>query len=415
MQKNRERAILHCDMNNFYASVECVLNPELKDKCLAVGGSVEERNGIILAKNYKAKAYGVETGEPIWQAEQKCKDLVVVRPQYNEYLKYSELARKIYGRYTDQIEPYGMDECWLDITGSWGMGTPYEIAEEIKETVKTELGLTISIGVSFNKVFAKLGSDLKKPDAITVLKREDFEEKIWHLKASELIGVGRKTERKLANVGIKTIKELADAEPSYLKFALGINGLRLKAFANGDDTSVVQRTDYVSPMKSIGHGTTTIEDLENVFEVWCIILHLTQDIGTKLRLHKKRASGIAITVKDNQLKSKEWQSQLKMPTQSSIEIAQELFNLFKKRYEWDNFIRSITVRVIGLIEDTIPLQADLFYDIKKQVKRESLDATIEKIRDKHGKQIIKNAVLFQNIKVSQNNNTGVIMPTGMIM
>ena len=167
-----QRVILHCDMNNFYASVECMLNPELKKKPVAVCGSVEERHGIVLAKNYAAKAFGVSTGEAIWQAKQKCQDLVIVEPHYEQYMKFSQLARGIYGRYTDQIEPYGMDECWLDVTGSGCMGTGFEIADEIRRTVKFELGLTISAGVSFNKIFAKLGSDMKKPDAITCIEAD---------------------------------------------------------------------------------------------------------------------------------------------------------------------------------------------------------------------------------------------------
>ena len=204
-----DRIILHCDMNNFYASVECMLRPELRDKPVAVCGSVEERHGIVLAKNYKAKAYGVKTAEAIWQAKQKCPNLVIVEPHYEQYLRFSKLAREIYSRYTDRIEPYGMDECWLDITGCTRGRSGFEIADEIRRTVKFELGLTISVGVSFNKIFAKLGSDLKKPDAITVIERASFREIVWPLDTSEMLGVGRATTRKLLYYGIHTIGELA--------------------------------------------------------------------------------------------------------------------------------------------------------------------------------------------------------------
>ena len=198
------RSILHCDMNNFYASVECMLDPALKKYPIAVCGSVEERHGIVLAKNYKAKAFDVKTGDAVWQAKQKCKDLVVVPPHYEEYIKYSKLARSVYERYTDQVEPYGMDECWLDISGTESLfGSPEKVANEIRETMKFELGLTISVGVSFNKIFAKLGSDMKKPDAVTVIPKDTFREKIWGLPAADLLGVGRATQRVLDSYCIR--------------------------------------------------------------------------------------------------------------------------------------------------------------------------------------------------------------------
>ena len=283
-----ERVILHCDMNNFYASVECMLNPSLREKPVAVCGSVEERHGIVLAKNYAAKAYGVSTGEAIWQAKQKCRDLVIVEPHYEQYMKFSKLAREIYNRYTDMVEPYGMDECWLDVTGSRYLGSGFEIADEIRKTVKFELGLTISAGVSFNKIFAKLGSDMKKPDAVTCIDRDTFREKIWGLPASDLLGVGRATDKVLSSYGIRTIGQLAAAPDALMQGWLGKNGMAVKRFANGEDCSPVMRSDYVSPVKSIGHGITTMQDLENSAEVWCVMLELVQEIGTKLRKHQKK-------------------------------------------------------------------------------------------------------------------------------
>ena len=284
------RSILHCDMNNFYASVECMLDPSLKNYPVAVCGSVEERHGIVLAKNYKAKAYDIKTGEAVWQAKQKCKDLIVVPPHYEEYIKYSKLARSIYSRYTDQVEPYGMDECWLDISGTENIfGSPEYVANEIKETIKFELGLTISVGVSFNKVFAKLGSDMKKPDAITVITADDFKNQIWHLPASDMLGVGRATQKILDSYCINTIGELANTSPSFLKARLGKNGISLWQFANGNDCSRVMNKDFVSPIKSVGHGITTIQDLEKPEQVWPVFLELTQDIGHKLKVHQKCA------------------------------------------------------------------------------------------------------------------------------
>ncbi len=411
----KERVILHCDMNNFYASVECMLNPALREKAVVVGGSVEQRHGIVLAKNYKAKSFGIQTGEAIWQAKQKCKDIVVVPPNYDQYLRFSKLAREIYSRYTDLVEPYGMDECWLDVTGSTGIfGTGEEIAEEIRQTIKFELGLTISIGVSYNKIFAKLGSDMKKPDAITVLKKETFKSQIFNLKANELLGVGRATYQKLEKYGIHTIGELANTPDDLLKNWFGINGIRIKQFANGLDTSRVMANDFVSPIKSIGHGITTIQDLENSAEVWCVMLMLVQDIGTKLRKHNKKASGIAISIRNNQLATKEWQTKLSMPTQSSTHLAKTAFELFDQNYNWQYDIRSLTVRAINLVEEDVPIQVDLFTDTKTLEKREKLDLCIETIRFRFGKDAIKNGVLCQKLKLPQNMDTGVIMPTGMV-
>ncbi len=401
-------------MNNFYATVECMLDPSLKGKCIAVGGSVEQRNGIILAKNYEAKAYGVKTGEALWQARQKCPNLIVVPPNYDQYLKFSKLARSIYERYTDQVEPYGMDECFLDVTGSRAFGTGYEIAEEIRKAIKFELGLTVSCGVSYNKIFAKLGSELKKPDAVSVIEKTTFRETIWHLPASELLGVGGATNKKLRKYRIETIGDIAMADESLLKSKFGVHGLKIKQYANGLDNSVVHVADFISPVKSIGHGTTTIQDLENSAEVWCVMLQLVQDIGTKLRKHKKRACGISITIRNTELNIKEWQCKLDRPTQSPTDLAKKAFELFHKSYRWQLPIRSVTVRAISLVEESVPLQTDFFADINTIEKRECLDLAVESIRSRFGKNSITNAILCKNIKVSKNMDTGVIMPTGMI-
>lgn len=398
-------------MNNFYASVECMLNPDLRDKAVVVGGSVEQRHGVVLAKNYKAKAFGIKTGEAIWQAKQKYKDIEVVPPNYEQYLKFSNLAREIYLRYTDLVEPYGMDECFLDVTGSAIFGTGEEIAEKIRQTIKFELGLTVSIGVSYNKIFAKLGSDMKKPDAITIIKKETFKEQIWGLPANELLGVGRATNKKLEKYGVRTIGELAETQDDLLKQWLGINGIKLKQFANGLDTSLVMANDFVSPIKSIGHGITTVQDLESSSEVWCVILSLVQDIGTKLRRHNKKAGGVAIGVRNNRLITKEWQCKLSMPTKSSTHLAKIAFELFDKNYNWQYNIRSLTVRAINLVEENAPVQVDLFTDTKLLEKREKLDIAIETIRYRFGKDAIKNGVLCQDIKLPRVMNTGV---TGMM-
>lgn len=407
------RSILHCDMNNFYASVECMLDPTLKKYPVAVCGSVEERHGIVLAKNYAAKAFDVKTGDAVWQAKQKCKNLVVVPPHYEEYIKYSKLAREVYSRYTDMVEPYGMDECWLDISGTYGLlGSPERVANEIKETIKFELGLTISVGVSFNKIFAKLGSDMKKPDAITVIPEDSFRDKIWGLPAADLLGVGRATQRVLDNYGIKTIGELANTDPKLLKYRLGKNGVALWQYANGNDCSAVKNTEFVSPIKSVGHGITTVEDLENDEQVWPVFLELTQDIGHKLRVHKKSADGVTIHIRDNTLYTRQWQTALDMPTQSPMLIAKAAFALFEKRYDWRNPIRSVTIQAINLVPQDTPRQIDLFMDIEKIERAEKLDRCIEEIRRRYGKNSIRNGILLQNLRMPPEK-AEITMPTGM--
>ena len=292
-----ERAILHSDLNCFYASVEMMLDPSLRGKAVAVCGSTEDRHGIVLAKSEKAKKAGIKTGMVNWEARQLCKDLIVVPPQYDQYLKYSKLTQAIYQRYTDLIEPFGMDECWLDVTGSRMVcGDAMSIAENIRRSVREELGLTVSIGVSYNKIFAKLGSDMKKPDAITEIRRDTYMEKVWPLHCSEMIYCGRATTAKLAKFGIHTIGDVAQTDPNFLKQLLGVNGVALWRYANGTDSSRVMHRDFVSPVKSVGHGITCVSDLENEEEVWKVILALCQDVGHRLRLHELSARGVQIAV-----------------------------------------------------------------------------------------------------------------------
>ena len=412
-----ERTILHCDMNNFYASVECMLNPSLRGHPVAVGGDVENRHGIILAKNYEAKKFGIQTGEALWQAKQKCPKLIIVPPHYEEYLKYSRLAHSIYADYTDLIEPYGMDEVWMDVTGSTkAFGSGEVIANTLRERIKYELGLTISVGVSFCKVFAKLGSDMKKPDAVTVIPKDNFRDIIWDLPASDMLGVGRSTEKFLSSYGIHTIGQLANAYPDLMQRKLGKNGMVLLAFANGEDRSKVAPQDYEPPMKSIGHGITTMQDLENNAEVWNIMLALTQDIGHKLRVYNKNAAGVAIYIRyieDKQIAGKQWQCQLPVRTHSAAIIAKEAYRIFERSYGWEYPIRSVTVRAINLCSQDLPEQLQFFSDAATVERKEKLETAIEDIRRRFGKYSIQPACLCQNIKMPTDREVELRMPTGM--
>lgn len=408
------RSILHCDMNNFYASVECMLDPSLKEFPIAVCGSQEERHGIVLAKNYKAKAFNVQTGDVIWEAKKKCPTLVVVPPHYEEYIKYSKLAREIYSRYTDQVEPYGMDECWLDISGTEQIfGTAEEVANEIRETIKFELGLTISVGVSYNKIFAKLGSDMKKPDAVTIIGSESFKDIVWPLPAEDLLGIGRATKRKLNDYGIRTIGDLANFNVDILQSRLGKNGITLWKFANGNDTSPVTKIGYSEPVKSVGHGITTVADLECDNHVWLVMLELAQDIGHRLKKYRLCAEGVAIHIRDNELSTSQWQIPVDLPTQSPMVIARTAYNLFKKRYRWLKPIRSVTIQAINLVSQDAPRQISIFMDAEQQDKMERLEQCVEKIRERFGKDIIRNGVLFQDLKMAPEKAV-ITMPTGMV-
>lgn len=405
-----ERAILHSDLNSYYASVEMMLDPTLKGKAIAVCGSTENRHGIVLAKSELAKKAGVKTGMVNWEARQRCKDLIMVAPHYDQYLKYSKLTRAIYNRYTDQVEPFGMDECWLDITHSGTYGSPMEIAEKIRTSVREELGLTVSIGVSYNKIFAKLGSDMKKPDAITEITPETYREKVWPLHCSEMIYCGPATTKKLAVYGIHTIGDVAQTDPMFLQRLLGINGLALWRYANGTDQSRVMHKDFVSPIKSVGHGITCNADLENADEIFCVMLELSQDVGHRLRVHELSARGVQIWIRGNDLYGSQFQCKLPVKTQLPSEIAAAGFNLFQERYKWDTKVRAVCIRAIDLVPKADPDQLTLFDNAEHRAKMERAQDAIESIRARFGKRAITYATLLGNLKMPDDGRDTVKMP-----
>ena len=406
-----DRTILHSDLNCFYASVEMMLDPSLRGKAVAVCGSTEDRHGIVLAKSEKAKKAGVKTGMVNWEARQLCKDLVVVPPQYDQYLKYSKLTQAIYQRYTDLIEPFGMDECWLDVTGSTGVfGDGMTIAEKIRQSVKEELGLTVSIGVSYNKIFAKLGSDMKKPDAITEIRRDTYQDMVWPLAADEMIYCGRATKAKLANYGIRTIGQVAQTDPAFLKRLLGVNGVALWRYANGTDQSRVMHRDFVSPVKSVGHGITCVSDLENEEEVWKVILALSQDVGHRLRVHELSARGVQVSVRGNDLLGSQFQCKLPFKTQLPSEIGAAANRLFQERYRWGSKVRAVTVRAIDLVPQNDPDQLSIFVDTERLSRRERLEDAVEELRARFGKHAITYGILMGDLKMPDDGRHSVKMP-----
>lgn len=406
-----KRCILHSDANCFYASVEMLLNPELRGKAVAVCGSTEERHGIVLAKSELAKRAGVKTGQANWEAQQTCPGLIVVPPHYDQYCKFSRLLRNIYLRYTDLVEPYGMDECWLDVTGSERInGSGEQIAEEIRKTVKEELGITVSIGVSFNKIFAKLGSDMKKPDAITVLDEENWRDRIWPLPVSELLYVGHSTTKKLMDRCVYTIGDLAKTDPSLLQCWFGKNGLGLWVFANGEDTSRVKPDGYEAPIKSVGHGITCSCDLHKNEEVWKVMLELSQDIGHKLREYHLCAKGVKLYVRENELGGMGHQMQLAYPSQSPMELAQAGRMLFEQWYHWNRPVRAVCVTAINLVPEDRPVQLDLFGDETARIKRQKLETCVDEIRSRFGKRSIYAASLMGDLHMPGDGRHEVTMP-----
>ena len=406
-----DRIILHSDLNCFYASVEIMLNPALRGKPVAVCGNTQDRHGIVLAKSQQAKLAGVKTAMTNWQAKRLCPELIFIEPHFEQYAKYSRLAKDIYMRYTDLVEPFGMDECWLDVTGSTRLfGSGEKIANEIRESMKKELGLSVSVGVSFNKIFAKLGSDLKKPDAVTSITRQNFKDKVWPLPAGELLFVGRSAVKKLDFYGVHTIGQLAQTDPEILKSWFGVTGAQMFSYANGTDSSPVTKSDFESEIKSIGHGVTCTKDLTNESEVWHVILELAQDIGHRLRSHRLAACGVQISIKKSDLSSRQHQCTLNIPTQSPMTIAKTARELFDKNYDSDFKIRAVSVRAINLLTESENFQLDLFTDYDKVQKQARLDTAVEEIRRRFGKKAVRNASLMGEINIPHKRNDEILLP-----
>lgn len=379
-----ERVILHCDLNNFYASAECISHDEWKNVPLAVCGNPEMRHGVVLAKNEIAKKLGVRTGDVIWQAKQKAPGLVTVPPHFDLYMAYSKQMFALYNDYTDMVEPFGADECWLDVTGSqklFGDGTA--IADSIRARVKKESGLTCSVGVSFNKVFAKLGSDLKKPDATTVIDRNNFKRLIWGLKADEMLMVGRRIYERLLKLNISTIGDLARADGNMLKSNFGINGLKMKAYANGEDSEPVREAVKHRDVKSIGHGMTAVRDIETEDDARDLIYYLCEKVAARMRRSGFRGSMISVGMRDSKLFSIVRQRHLPMPTYSSTEIAECALALFLDNWNGDP-MRTITVGVSKLEKSNEPHQLSFLDDNVRNDKLEKLDEALDKINVKYG-------------------------------
>lgn len=398
-----DRVILHIDMNNFYASVECLYDPQFWDVPMAVGGDKKNRHGVILAKNNLAKKMGVQTGEPLWQAKQKCPDLVFAKPHFDRYEQFSKKAKEIYSQYTDQVESFGLDECWLDVTGSTRLfGSGMEIANEIRERIKEELHLTVSIGVSFNKIFAKLGSDFKKPDAVTEFSKENFKNFVWNLPASDLLYVGKSTGNILRKYGINTIGDIANTDEKFLKKLLGKAGTTLWIYANGLDESPVTKIGEEQEIKSIGNSITAKKDLKSDEDVKIILYLLSEKVAERLRDHEFSAMGLGITLRRTDLHSYSHQCVLDFPISDSDSVFKHAFRLYKNSHD-GRPLRSISIKTFSLVR-TDETQVSLFSEEKVSQKRVKLESTIDDLRKRFGENTLQRGILYKDKDLSNMDN-----------
>ena len=410
-----ERIILHSDCNSFYASVECLHHPEIREKPVAVGGDIEQRHGIILAKNQLAKQFHVSTGEAIWQAKQKCPELIVLPPNFPLYLRFSRLARDIYLDYSNRVEPFGLDEAWLDSTSSENQQDKGErTAQEIRKRIREEWGSTVSIGVSYNKIFAKLGSDYQKPDAVTLITKENYRQIAWPLPVSDLLYVGPATKRKLNGFGVHTIGELAQTPVEILRSKFGKIGDVLWCFSNGLDSSPVADFQNQPVVKSIGNSTTAPRDLERDEDVKMILYVLADSVARRLREQGLKGRTIHISVRDNSLFSFTRQKSLLSYTNLTGEIAGEALSLFREHYRWKRPVRSVGISVSDLAADTIYSQTSLFCDEVKREKVERLDKALDRLKARFGTFAVQPAVLLKDRKLSgfDPKNDHIIHPVG---
>lgn len=398
----KDRVILHSDCNGFYASVECLHNPHLRNKPVAVSGDADSRHGIILAKNEIAKKYDIKTGEAIWQAKQKCPELVTVKPHFELYKRFSKMARRIYSDYTDRIEPFGLDESWLDLTNSIN-NNGYETACEISRRIKEELGITVSIGVSFNKIFAKFGSDYKKPDAVTCITRDNFKDIVWNAPAQDLLYVGRATRKKLNNIGIYTIGDIANTPLEILRKLLGKWGDLIYGFANGYDSSPVAHMNDNSEVKSIGNSTTTPRDMKTLEDVKIVMYVLCDSVCRRMRQQGFLAKTVGISVRDNELNTFTRQQTLSDYTNLTKEITNNAISLFKRSYKMQRPLRSIGVSVTDFVHDDIPHQISILNNEERLIQNEELDRTVDRLKLRFGNYIVRPAVLLSDNGLSAFN------------
>ena len=394
-----DRVILHCDMNSFYASIELLDHPEYRNVPMAVSGDPASRHGIILAKNEPAKKYGIRTAETVWQAKRKCPNLVLLPPHREKYRDYHQRINAIFLDYTELVEPFSIDESWLDVTGSRKLfGSGKEIADTIRRRVRDELGLTLSAGVSFNKIFAKMGSEYRKPDATTVISRENYQAVLWPLPVRDFFFVGRATASRLSGIGIETIGDLAEAEESVLIRLLGKQGSKLRQAARGEDETPVRRYDEKRQAKSVGNGVTFPRDLTEEDDILAAITSLSDTVSARLRKAGLRAGGVKVDIKDPSLVTISRQMKLDDPTDRAADIIRAAMDLIRGTVAPGSPIRLLTVTAIHLEEKNAPRQLNLFGALSSrapetagasgQAEDRTMEYTMDEIRRKFGRDAI---------------------------
>lgn len=392
-----DRTILHCDCNSYFASVECIGRPELKKVPMAVCGDPESRHGIILAKNELAKRYGIKTAETIWQAKKKCPNLTLVVPHHHLYEEYSKLINHIYEQYTDLVEPFSIDESWLDVTGTLHkFGSGPEIADELRRRIREEIGITISVGVSYNKIFAKLGSDYKKPDATTVITRENYQSILWPLPVTDMLFVGNASAERLANAGIDTIGAIARAGREQMKSLLGRGGETIWDYAMGLDASAVKSRYDAEPPKSVGNSITFPHDLQGRQEICAGLLALSDKVGSRLRKHGLYCTTVQIQIKDPYLRTISRQQKLTAPTNVTKVIYDAAVAIAEKSWTMSAPVRLLSVTGTNLT-DRCAEQMTLIDDTTDdKLKSAKLDSTMDSIRSRYGKDAILYGRLMKN-------------------
>ena len=400
MQK-RERIILHSDLNNFFASVEIALNPALKGKPLIVCGDPKERHGVVLAKNEEAKKLGIKTAETVYSALKKCPDLQMVSSHFHEYKKYSLLVKEIYARYTDCIEECSIDECALDMTESTFLfGSGYEIAERIRKEVKEELGLTVSIGVSFNKIFAKLASELKKPDAVTEITRENYKTRVWGLPVGELLFVGKSTQETLRKIGVRTIGDLANADETLVSKVLGKRGRQLRVYARGEDDEPVKACKEKEDLKSVGNSTTLPKDIWDREEIKRWFYALAESVTARLRAADVgRANTVHIVVRDTQMKDVTCQTKIS-PTAHCGDIAKAAYALYCQHFPLGMRVRMLGITVSGFDYHIEQIRLDDVLDGQDYEREERMESAVEKIRKKYGYATLQRGLVMEDEKLN---------------
>ena len=388
MKTENDRIILHCDCNCFFASVEMTFDPSLKDVPMAVGGDESKRHGIILAKNEIAKKYGVKTAETLWQARKKCPDLRIVPPRHGVYSEFSKRVNEIYYRYTDTVEPFGIDESWLDMTHSAHLGGGGEtVADEIRRVVREEIGITVSVGVSFNKVFAKLGSDYKKPDATTVISRENYKKIVFPLPVSDLLYVGRSSVQVLHDMGISTIGDLAAADREYLVHRLGKGGGQLYDYANGLDNAPVKNGEEREEVKSVGNGMTFSRDLVGIDDILFGVTKLTDSVCSRMRKHGLKCRTVQVTLRAPDFRSFVRQQPMPKASDLASDVIPVAMELIKRNWVLTNPIRMITVTATNLVPADEPEQSSLFESEEEPAERKKrrIARTMDELRNRYGK------------------------------